>query len=105
MKTFEFQMETFGYEVDFDPMSCYPLINLYKSKTRVYEYRANQLNYQLTTSKIDDILTLEELLIDAYWSYKDYLILKSDYSKIKDLLDKQLPKHLVIKRHFKHRIN
>ena len=112
-------MENFGYEVDFDVMSCYPLIRLYKeletvwekegnpvSKySKVYEYRSTPLNYQLTTSEITDMLTLSELLVDAYWAYQDYLSLKSKYDIIKSALEDDVPKHLVIKRHQKNRIN
>ena len=91
-------MEKFGYDIDFDKMSCYPIIKLFIEKDLVYEYRANPLNFQLSTSDIANLKVLEELLVDTYWSYQDYLQLKEECDKIKAEL-KKLPKHIVIKRH------
>jgi hypothetical protein len=103
-------MEVFGYEIDFDPQTCYPVIILHKEVEgveQVYTYRTTYFNLKLTIDTPSDIITdtvtVEELLIAAYWAYQDYLQLKNDYDILMQRLKKVLPKHMVIKRHFKYR--
>lgn len=105
MKTFEYQMESFGYDIDFDKMTCGPVVLLYKLEAfsgykRVYEYRATIFAYSNEHDNIESVECIQNLLIHAYWAYRDFCDLKDKYDNLKKEIQK-LPKHMIIKRHMR----